>query len=236
MMRLARRTTLALLVTATAVLANEPVKSDGSNLGITIMGAIIQKAAADNVALIKDSAGAVKAVKRDHVILDKYKVVAVTAQYVELITRDSKRYFVYQDKFADMLAVKTVASGPGLGGAPDQFKEDGFERDKGKIKMTAIYRDRLVKEDLAKVLMQATAEPFVENGAIVGFKMSQIDPDTIYSKSGVVDGDVITSINGQELNSVAGAISLLKTLKGAEHVDVEVRRGSGTQKISVDVN
>ena len=50
------------------------VKSDGSDVGITIMGAIVQKNFDDNVALIKEQSGTVRAVKRDHVIMDKFKV------------------------------------------------------------------------------------------------------------------------------------------------------------------
>lgn len=227
---------LALLFAGSAI-AEEPVKSDGSDVGITIMGAIVQKNSDDNVALIKDSSGSVKAVKKDHVILDKYKVVAVHPEYIEIVTREAKHYMIYQDKFAGAFSPKKsdVASS-GVSGAPEQYKEEGFERNKGKIVMTGIYRDKLVKEDLARVLMQATAEPFMENGGIIGFKMSQIDDGSIYSKAGVTNGDVITSINGTELNSVAGSIALLRSLKGADHLEVEIRRDGVPQKISIDVN
>lgn len=222
---------------AADVLAEEPTKTDGTDLGITIMGSIVQKSADDNVALIKASDGTVKAVKREHVIADKYKVVQVTQKYIEVITRESKRYFVYQDKFADAaLHQKAAATAAANLALNDSYREDGFERAKGKIKMTGMYRDKLVKEDLAKVLMQATAEPFMEGGQIVGFKMSQIDDNSIYQKAGVANGDIITAINGTELNSIAGSIALLRSLKGVDHVDVDVRRDGVVQKISVDVN
>jgi type II secretion system protein C len=234
MTRLPKRILLALLLTSAAG-AQEAVNTDGSDIGISIMGAIIQKNQNDNVALIKESTGVVKAVKKDHVILDKFKVLAVTTKYIEVITRESKRYFVYQDKFGVELASqkKDATATAAIG---DTFREEGFERAKGKITMTAMYRDKLVKEDLAKVLMQATAEPFMENGAIVGFLLSQIDDNSIYQKSGCLDGDIITAINGQELNSVAGAIALLRSLKGADSVEVDVRRGGAMQHISVSVN
>lgn len=226
-----------LALSAVPGVASEPIKTDGSDLGITIMGSIVQKVPDDNVALIKSGDGAVKAVKRDYVIGDKYKVVSVTQQYIEIITRDAKRYFVYQDKFADSaLQKKAVATGPTNPALADSYHEDGFERVKGKVKMTGMYRDKLVKEDLAKVLMQATAEPLMEGGQIVGFKMSQIDDSSIYQKAGVTNGDVITAINGAELNSIAGSIALLRSLKGADHVDVEIRRDGVSQKVSVDVN
>ncbi len=210
------------------------VKSDGSELGIAIMGSIIQKDAADNVALIKEQTGTVKAVKAGHVIMDKYKVISVSAQYIEVVTRDSNQFLIYQDKFAGNIASKK-SSGPNLVNN-DVFREDGFERNKDKIVMTGMYRDKLVQQDLAKVLMQATAEPYMENGSIAGFKMSQIDEGSIYQKAGLKDGDVVTGINGSELNSVAGSITLLKSLKGADSMEVEIKRDGTPMKFTISVN
>lgn len=225
---------LFLTLATAGVSADDIIKSNGSDIGIVIMGSIIQKDAHDNVALIKEETGTVKAVKMNHVIMDKYKVVAVSAQYIEVVTRDSKRYLVYQDKFAGSFAPK-ASTGPGLV-STDSYKEDGFERTKDKIVMTGMYRDKLVQTDLAKVLMQATAEPYMENGGIAGFKMSQIDDGSIYQKAGLVDGDVITGINGSELNSIAGSIALLKTLKGADSLEVEIKRDGVPMKYTISVN
>lgn len=216
------------------LIAEEVTKSDGSNIGIVIMGSIIQKDGQGNVALIKEESGSVKAVKVDHVIMNKFKVINVTAQYIEVVTRDSKRYLIYQDKFAGNFSPRH-SQAPTLVGH-DGFKEDGFERTKDKIVMTAMYRDKLVQQDLAKVLMQATAEPYLENGNIAGFKMSQIDENSIYQKAGLRDGDIVTGINGTELNSVAGSITLLKSLKTADNLEVEIRREGVPMKFTISVN
>jgi general secretion pathway protein C len=99
-----------------------------------------------------------------------------------------------------------------------------------------MYRDKIVKEDLSQILMQASAIPHMENGAIVGFKLLQIDEGSIYSKAGLKDDDVITSINGTDLTSAAGAVSLLRSLKGANKLDVEMLRGGGKESISIQVD
>jgi len=227
-------TTLVALTNAS--LANEAIKTDGSDIGIAIMGAIIQDSPEKNVALVKDSSGKVIAVKADHVILDKFKVLAVHPKYIEVVTRDSKRYFVFQDKFAGGSTGGGPSSGPSLAAIDrDSYSEEGFERKKGKITMTGMYRDKLVNQDLAKVLMQATAEPFLQGTQIAGFKMSQIDEDSIFAKSGLRDGDIVTAVNGQELNSVAGSISLLKSLKGANSLEVEIIRDGTPQSVTVTV-
>jgi len=236
----ARTALVSVLLSAfsATVTASEQIKTDGSDIGITIMGSIVQKTVDDNVALIKEHSGTVKAVKKDHVIADKYKVVAVHPQYIEVVTRDAKRYLIYQDKFAGNFAPNKSESGSGpslAGSASDYFKEDGFERQKDKITMTGMYRDKLVKEDMAKVLMQATAEPYSENGQIVGFKISQIDEGSIYSKAGLQNGDIVTGINGSELNSIANSIKLLQSLKGADHVEIVVRRDGNPINFAINV-
>jgi type II secretory pathway component PulC len=223
--------------TAPAV-ATEAIKTDGSEIGLTIVGAIVHKDKADdqNVALIKEKSGSIKAVKKDFVVMEKYKVIAIREKYIELITRDAKRYLVYQNKFRGEFASTSRSPQTLAATGSDYFKEDGFERTKDRVKMSAAYRDKLVTEDMAKILMQATAEPFSENGAIIGFQVSQIDKGSIYDKGGLLDGDVITQINGTPLNSVGGAIAILKSLKGAETIEFELQRDKAPLKIVIEVN
>jgi type II secretion system protein C len=216
-------------------------KSSDSALGLTIMGTIVKAGSGAGVALIKEaSSGSVKAVKTGNQILSKaYTVLEVHAKYMIVEKADRSRILVFQDKFAREFAGNKVAADPGpksgLVGPGDTYREDGFERVKDQVQMTSGYRDKLVNQDLAKVLMQATAEPHVENGAIVGFKFSQIDQDSIYAKAGLRDDDVVTGINGQKLNSVGEAVTLLKSLKQADQVQIEYKRGGSSQKIQVDV-
>lgn len=213
-------------------------KTDGADIGVTIMGSIVQKAADSNVALIKEKSGSVRAVKPGHIIANTYKVIDIHEKYMVVITRSAEQILVYQDKFATEFSGGTPVStytGPNLA-LQETYKEDGFERRKGQVSMSASFRDKIVKQDLAKVLMQATAEPHMENGQIAGFKLSQIDADSIFAKGGLMDEDIITAINGTKLNSVAGAIALLRSLKEADSIEVEMLRGGSPSKISLNVN
>lgn len=218
------------------VRADEATRAEDSEQGFTIMGQIVQANNEDGVALIKEASGTVKAVKRDMIIVDRFKVIGVYAGYIDVITRDAKRLHIYQAKFDGGGNAPSKSPTSSVAALGETYHEDGFERANGKVVMTGSYRDKLVKEDLAKVMMQATAEPYFENGAIAGFKLSQIDDGSIFQKSGLKDGDIVSAINGLEMNSIAGAISTLKGLKGADHIDVDIRRGGGIQKVSVDVH
>ena len=215
-----------------------PIKTDGSDIGITIMGTIIQSKTDDNVALIKESNGTVVALKKDFVTSAKFKVLGINSKYLELKNESGKLYWVYRDKFAMNDSKSQSQGSPVSAPTPPSvvIKEEGFERRDNVVKMTESYRDKIVKEDLSKILMQATAEPYFENGQIVGFLVSQIDEGSIYQKSGIIDGDIITKINEQELNSIASSVKLLQSLKGAKHIDVELKRAGQPIRIKLEIN
>ena len=229
---------LAATVAGAARGDNAPIRVEAADLGFVIVGTIVQPAGEDSVALLKHKSGTVQAVKRDVIIDGRYKVLAVYTTALELLSKDQKRYLAFRDKFEAALPTRdttqsTVPSAPTEG---EVFKEDGFERNKGRIMMTALYRDKLLKDDLARILMQATAEPYLEGNAIVGFKITQIDAGSIYAKSGIQNDDIVTAVNGTELTTVAGTVSLLQSLRGATHVELDVRRAGTSQHLTIDVN
>ena len=208
----------------------------GKSLGFLIMGTIAQKTPVNNVALVKViSSGEVVAVKIGLIIDKKYKVTDVSERYIRVITRDSNKFLVYLDKFAsDFSGAINAVAGPAVN--PDgDYHEEGFERKSGAVAMTGAFRDNLVKNDLPKILMQATAEPVMSGGVIQGFKIYQIDSDSIFAKGGVHDDDIVTSLNGLKLNSVAMAIATLKGLKDAPSIEIEIIRQGVPKTISIDV-
>lgn len=219
-------------------------RSSDSNVGLTIMGTIVKAGSTSGgVALVKEiNSGSVKAVKVGTDLIGKsFTVLEVQAKYLVLMKPDQTRILVYQDKFAGEFRggakiAGTTTNSTVPAGDGDSFKEDGFERDKNQVKMSSSYRDRLVNQELAKILMQATAEPAMENGVVAGFKFSQIDRDSIYAKSGLRDNDIVTGINGQKLTSVGEAVTLLKSLKQADRLQIELKRGGATETIKIDVD
>lgn len=213
----------------------------GEEVGLAIMGSIMNTNKADSVALIKETqSGKVKAVKPGHKILDeKYVITEVSPKY--LVVKDAKsadQMLVYVDKFAGEFK-RAVATGSTASGSYsanlDSYKEDGFERKDGKVSMTAAFRDKIVNQDLSKILMDATALPNYENGEIKGFRLLQITPGSIYDNSGFKDDDVITSINGKPLKDIPSTIKLLHGLKGETAIDIEISRGGSFMTMNVNV-
>lgn len=214
----------------------------GKEVGISIMGAIVSKDVGKSVVLIKEhESGKVIALKVAKKLLKKYPILHIEKNYI-VVQKDSEVLRVYKDKFAGEAIAKSKATpGAVVDTGKRVFKEDGFEReDDGQssisVKMTSSYRDNLVGKELQKILMQATALPFYEEGKIIGFQISQIDEDSIFAKGGFQNNDVITSVNGVDLNSISGAIKLLKSLKGESSVAVQMQRDGVSRDMAISVD
>lgn len=118
---------------------------------------------------------------------------------------------------------------------PADGSAGGVERTGNSVRISASFREHMVKDHLNKVLMQAAAVPYYVNGTLSGFRLWDIDPGSIYERTGFQNGDIVTSINGQELTDVGRTIRMLQSLKNESRVSVTFIRGGLPQTIDIDV-
>ena len=218
--------------------AENVTKSDGEDIGLRIVGTIANSSQNKGVALVKDlKNNRVKAVTIGHKLLKNYHVIEVRKKYIMLRKKD-KYHLVYLAKFASEFnrAPGKQSSSQNLSSkGKNKFSEPGFERADNKIRMTSQYRDRLLSNDLATILMQATAIPIIEKSKVKGFRVLQIDRGSIYEKAGIQDNDLITAINETPLGSVAGTIKLLQSLKKESQITMKIQRNGVEQDISISI-
>jgi general secretion pathway protein C len=82
---------------------------------------------------------------------------------------------------------------------------------------------------------QVRIVPAYRDGQPEGFKVFAIRPDSLFSKLGIVNGDVVRRINGFELNSAANALEVYSRLQGASRIDVELERGGSSIRKSYSI-
>jgi general secretion pathway protein C len=115
-----------------------------------------------------------------------------------------------------------IASAPspapnnGLGTGIRALNENEYEVPRAEIDRTL--------SNLNEVAMQARIVPAFKDGQAQGFKLFSIRPDSIYSKIGVQNGDVIRRINGFDLNSPEKALEVYSKLKEAPRIEIEIER------------
>lgn len=104
-----------------------------------------------------------------------------------------------------------------------------------KVTMSAAYKEHLVKHELSKILMQAAAVPYYENGRLEGFKIVEIDDGSIYQQVGLINGDIITEINGQQLSDVSMAVKVLNSLRQESRAEVLLIRDGISKSLEINV-
>jgi general secretion pathway protein C len=85
--------------------------------------------------------------------------------------------------------------------------------------------------NLNDLAMQARIVPSFKNGQANGFKLFSIRPDSLYSKIGVQNGDVIQAINGFDMNSPDKALEAYTKLRNASSLDLQIERGGQTMSM-----
>ncbi|MGQ0508193.1 MAG: type II secretion system protein GspC [Myxococcaceae bacterium] len=118
-----------------------------------------------------------------------------------------------------------VASATGSG--IRAVSENEYEVPKAEIDKTL--------SNLNDVAMQARIVPAFKDGVATGFKLFSIRPDSIYTKIGVQNGDVIRRINGFDLNSPEKALEVYTKLKEANRIDIEIERNGAVTKKTYNI-
>ncbi len=75
-----------------------------------------------------------------------------------------------------------------------------------------------------------------EDGAIKGFKITFVRRGSPFSKLGLKRGDVIKSINGQEINSYNAAFETYKNIGNVENLTLVIKRGKEEMELEYEIN
>ncbi|HKV55803.1 MAG TPA: type II secretion system protein GspC [Candidatus Binataceae bacterium] len=85
-------------------------------------------------------------------------------------------------------------------------------------------------QNLASLFTQIRAIPNLQNGSSNGFRLSEIQPGSIFEQLGLRDGDILTAAQGQSVNDPMKAMALLSSLRDSSAITLNVLRdGSPVQ-------
>jgi general secretion pathway protein C len=79
-------------------------------------------------------------------------------------------------------------------------------------------------ENLDQLMESARIRPHIEEGRPSGISITGIKPNTIFRKMRLRNGDVITGVNGNPIETVEDAMNIFGDLTSASEVQVEIKR------------
>ena len=208
-------------------LSSEPVRSP---LRVKLLGTLLSAVPEWSIATIQD----VVTLKASTYMVDDdiqgAKVLEIERERVIILNNNRREFIDNTAGDGAGLPVPLVAAvntkppaDKNLGAGVKQVSENEYQIPRGEIDKTLA--------NLNDVAMQARIVPAFKDGVAEGFKLFSIRPDSIYSKIGVQNGDVIKRINGYDLNSPEKALEIYSKLKEASRIDIELERnGSNINK------
>ncbi len=104
-----------------------------------------------------------------------------------------------------------------------------------QIKKSDINR---LTNDLPSLLRQARALPYrnPNTGDIEGFRIIDMDDDSIFSQLGLQKMDIIMGVDGRPVTTATQAMQLYQTLKGnANSISLDVKRGSDVETFNYTI-
>ena len=79
-------------------------------------------------------------------------------------------------------------------------------------------------ENLDQLMDQARIRPHIEEGRPAGISITGIKPNTIFRKMRLRNGDIITGVNGDPIETVDDAMKIFGDLTSTPEVQVEIKR------------
>jgi general secretion pathway protein C len=89
--------------------------------------------------------------------------------------------------------------------------------------------------DLNGLMTQVRVRPYFRAGRPEGLIVSQIQPDSIFSKMGFMNGDIIATVNGKQMSTPEEAFQLYNSLQSGSEVNIEITRRGQKRMLSYQI-
>ncbi len=202
-------------------------KAPDTRLALTLLGILAADEDRGSRALIGDSGGEEKPYAIGDKVPGGVNLQAIFPDRV-ILSRNGQLETLRLDK--DKPGAPLAASvSRGTGGAP------GSTVTAETAEMLAKVRDQLL-QDPAKASDYIRVQPANIGGEQRGYRIYPGRDRSVFNQAGLRPGDIVTSVNGVQLNDPAQALQMLADLSQASTLNLTVERGGNPQTLTVNFN
>ncbi len=131
----------------------------------------------------------------------------------------------------DMASLGRGAPGPVRRGLPVPRPAEPQSRN---INLDRSQVDEAVS-DLNSLMKQARIRPHFSQGRPDGLTLTRVRPNSIFTRLGLRSGDIITAVDGRNIESVDDALGFYESLKDAANVSLQIKRRGRIQTIDYNI-
>ncbi|MBD3790398.1 MAG: PDZ domain-containing protein [Campylobacterales bacterium] len=151
--------------------------------------------------------------------------------------------FIRDDQSYRVPLIKTKVSGGGTGTvSPSVVSPSSNTQAQGDIVDTGDHKivDRSLIDHYTKnmddIYKNIGIEEIKKGNALDGFKVTFIRRGSMFEKLGLQRGDVLKSINGEELNSYNAAMNMYKNMPDTDNLTLIIQRGDQEMELEYEIN
>ncbi|MCB9652579.1 MAG: general secretion pathway protein GspC [Deltaproteobacteria bacterium] len=223
---------------AGAVATFDPMSCEPAGLPTALLGTIVGRTPETSVAIFQDQAAQATLVARlEDRILDQATIKIISQREVHVDHNGRCETFsLDEQKPAPPRIASAPPPPPPPSGGPGnvQFGKGVRQTSATEYEIPRAEVDSVLS-NLSAIATQARIVPSFQNGKSNGFKLFSIKPNSLYSKIGIQNGDVIQRINGYEMNGPEKAFEVYSKLKDAGSISVDLIRRGKSQSLSYTI-
>jgi general secretion pathway protein C len=136
----------------------------------------------------------------------------------------------------EVLEIEKVKSGRGFKRAP-AARSSVRTSPKPRTQRITLRRSQLEEtlQNVNELMSQVNVRPHFQEGKPDGLMLSRIRPNSMFMRMGLRNGDIITGVNGQDIQSVDDALKFYESLKNADNVSVQLKRRGRERQIDYSI-
>lgn len=90
-------------------------------------------------------------------------------------------------------------------------------------------------QNVTDLMGQIKVRPHFEDGRPDGLQLSSIKPRSIFRRMGLRNGDIITGVDGQQIESVDDALKFYENIRSAANMTVDIKRRGRPRTIEYNI-
>ena len=93
-----------------------------------------------------------------------------------------------------------------------------------------------ILKDPGVLLQQALFKPALEEGKTVGYRIDNVQDNSILKRIGIQNNDIIVRINGEQIDGPAKMMQLFSGLQSAQAVNMDIKRKGELLSLVIELN
>ncbi len=114
-------------------------------------------------------------------------------------------------------------------------KKEDIIVDEGSVRVKRSYLNSYV-QDIDKVWKNISIQEIRTNGKIDGFKVLNVNKNSVFTKLGLKKGDIIKSVNNNVLGSYSDAFRVYNNISNIQYLNIEILRNNEIMELNYEID